>query len=85
VTQGQTVYDLSIGAAPSLHTSERSVHRARTIHDGAEGRFLHSIPRFLLSGRTLSGRRELRVCLGVGRPPKTPLIDVEPTRGEDSS
>jgi hypothetical protein len=24
------------------------------------------------------------VCLGVGRPPKTPLVDVEPMTGEDS-
>jgi hypothetical protein len=23
------------------------------------------------------------VCLGVGRPPKTSLVDVEPKRGED--
>jgi hypothetical protein len=26
------------------------------------------------------GRRDPRVCLGVGRPPKTPLNDVEPER-----
>jgi hypothetical protein len=24
-----------------------------------------------------------RVCLGIGRPPKTPLVDVEAKRGED--
>jgi hypothetical protein len=29
------------------------------------------------------GRRDPRVCLGVGRPPKTPLVDVEPKKGED--
>jgi hypothetical protein len=31
---------------------------------------------------TPSGRRVPRFCLGVGRPPKTPLDDVEPKRGE---
>jgi hypothetical protein len=29
------------------------------------------------------GRRDPRVCLEIGRPPKTPLYDVEPERGED--
>jgi hypothetical protein len=29
------------------------------------------------------GRRNPRLCLGIGRPSKTPLIDVEPERGED--
>jgi hypothetical protein len=24
-----------------------------------------------------------RLCLGIGRPPKMPLIDVQPERGED--
>jgi hypothetical protein len=33
--------------------------------------------------RAPSGRRDLRLCLGIGRPPKTPLIDIEPMRGED--
>jgi hypothetical protein len=27
---------------------------------------------------------EIIGCLGVGRPPKMPLVDVEPKRGEDS-
>jgi hypothetical protein len=31
----------------------------------------------------LSGRRDYKVCLGVDRPPKTPLVDVEPKRGGD--
>jgi hypothetical protein len=30
------------------------------------------------------GRRDPRVCLGIDRPPKMPLVDVEPKRGEDS-
>jgi hypothetical protein len=33
--------------------------------------------------RDPSGRRDPRVCLGIGRPPKTPLNDVEQERGED--
>jgi hypothetical protein len=36
-----------------------------------------------LLGGTPSGRRDPRLYLGIGRPPKTPLIDVEPKRGED--
>jgi hypothetical protein len=36
-----------------------------------------------LLGGTPSGRRDLRVCLGIGGPPKTPLNNVEPERGED--
>lgn len=31
-----------------------------------------------------SGRRGPKLCLGIGMPPNTPLVDVEPTRGEDS-
>jgi hypothetical protein len=30
-------------------------------------------PWISLPGGTLSGRRDPRICLGVGRPPKTPL------------
>jgi hypothetical protein len=29
-------------------------------------------------GGTLSGKRDPRVCLVIGRPPKTPLVDKEP-------
>jgi hypothetical protein len=36
-----------------------------------------------LPGGTPSGRRDPRPCLGTGRPPKTPLIDVELKIGED--
>jgi hypothetical protein len=32
---------------------------------------------------TPTGRRDPRVCLGISRPPKTPLNDIEPKRGED--
>jgi hypothetical protein len=36
----------------------------------------------LLPGRTPSGRRDPRICLGIARPPETPLYDVESERGE---
>jgi hypothetical protein len=70
------------GAAPLLRTSGRSTSGARMVHDGAEGLLLHSRPRSLLLGGTLSRRRHPRVCLGVSRPPKTPLVNVELKRGE---
>jgi hypothetical protein len=54
------------------------------VRDGTEGRLLCSRPRCRLSGGTPSGRRDPRVCFGVGRPPKAPLVDVKPNRGEDS-
>jgi hypothetical protein len=37
----------------------------------------------LAPGRHPSGRRDPRVCLGIERPPKTSLNDVEPERGKD--
>jgi hypothetical protein len=77
------VHDLGIGAAPSLCTSGRSVPVARMVHDGAEDCLLCSRPRSRLPGWTPSERRDTRVCLGIGRPSKTPLVDVEPRRGED--
>jgi hypothetical protein len=58
--------------------------RTYTVCDGAESRLLRSRSRFRLPGGTPSGRRDSRVCLGIGRPLKTPLVDVEPKRGEDS-
>jgi hypothetical protein len=51
--------------------------------DGAERLLLRNRPRSHLLGGTPSGRRHSRVCLGIGRPPKTPLVDVEPKRGKD--
>ena len=62
---------------------ERSAPEARTVRSGAKGLLLRSRPRSRLPGGTPLGRRDPRVCLGVGRPPKTPLVDVEPKRGED--
>jgi hypothetical protein len=56
---------------------------ARTVREGVEGHLLHSRSRSHLSGGNPSGRRDPRVCLGVGRPPKMPLVDVESKRGED--
>jgi hypothetical protein len=80
---GRMVRDLAAGVSPPLRTSRRSTSGARTVHDGAEGLLLRNRPRSRLPGGTTSGRRDTRVCLGVGRPPKTPLVDVELKRGED--
>jgi hypothetical protein len=81
--QGRTVHDLGTGAAPPLCMFGLSVHGARTVRDDAESRLLRSRPRSRLPGGTLSGRRDSRVCLGIGKPPKTPLVDVEPKRDKD--
>jgi hypothetical protein len=79
-----TVRDLAAAATHSLRTSGWSASVARTVHDGAEDRFFRSRPRSRLSRGTMSARRDLRVCLGVGRPPKTYLVEVETKRCEDS-
>jgi hypothetical protein len=79
------VRGLGAEVAPPLRTSRWSAPGARTVRDGAESRLLNNRLRSCLLGGTPSGRRDSRVCLGVGRPPKTPLIDVEPKRGEDLS
>jgi hypothetical protein len=50
------------------------------VRKGDEVRQLHLD---LAPGGTPSWRIDHRVCLGVGRPPKTPLNDVQPERGED--
>jgi hypothetical protein len=52
----------------------------QTVCDSVEGRLLHSIPRSHLLGGTPSGRRDLRVCLGDDRTPKTDLDDIESNR-----
>jgi hypothetical protein len=82
MAQGQMVRGLGVGATPSLRMYGRSVPRARTVRDGAEGRLLRRRPRSRLLGGTSSERRDPRVCLGIGRQPKTPLVDVEPKRSE---
>jgi hypothetical protein len=72
---------------------------ARTIHDLAQRlRFLPDEPDGprvrrgdeicqqhldLAPRRDTVRRRDPRVCLRIGRPPKTPLNEVEPERGED--
>jgi hypothetical protein len=65
-----------------LCTSGRSAPGARTIHDDAEHRLLCSRPRSRLPGGTSSGG-EILGCLGVDRPPKMSLVDVEPKRDRD--
>jgi hypothetical protein len=65
---------------------QTTVPGARTVCDDVEGRVLrsHSRPRSHVPRGTPSRRRDLRMCLGVGRAPKTSLVDVKPKRGEDS-
>jgi hypothetical protein len=75
--------DLGTRVSPPLRTSKRSAPRAQTVRDGAEDRLLRSKPRSRFTEGIPSGRRDPRVCLSVGRPPKMPLVDVEPKRGED--
>jgi hypothetical protein len=71
------------GRSATWRRSSSSFAYVRTVREGVEGLLLHSRPRSRLPRGTLSGRRDPRVCLGVDRPPKTPLVDVEPKRGED--
>jgi hypothetical protein len=76
---------------PSLRKSGKSAPRlrwsvpgARTVCDGAEGHlFAAYLDLASREGHPL-GRRDPRVCLSVGRPSKTPLVDVEPKRREHS-
>jgi hypothetical protein len=82
--EARMVRDLGAGATPPLCMSGRSASGAWTVHDGVERRLLRNRPRYCLSGGTSSGRRDPMVCLGVSRPSKTPLVDVEPKRGKDS-
>jgi hypothetical protein len=70
-------------ASPPLRTSRRSAPGAQTVCDGAKGILLCSRPRSRLPGEIPSGRRDPRVCLGVSRPHKTSLVNVESKRGED--
>jgi hypothetical protein len=57
---------------------------AQTVHDGVVGHLLRSRPRSRLPGGNPSRRRDPTVCFEAGRPPKMPLVDVEPKRGKDS-
>jgi hypothetical protein len=81
---GRTVHDLGTRAAPSLRTSGRSALGAQTVRNAAKGRLLRSRPRSRLPGGTPLVRRNHRVCLEIDKPLKTPLIDVEPKRDENS-
>jgi hypothetical protein len=83
----------------SLRRHGRSAARGRTFRDLAQGLvFLPDEPndarvrrameftgsaRILLPGGTLLGRRDSRLCLGIGMSLKAALIDVEAERGED--
>ena len=64
------------GVAPPLCMSGRSTLGAQIVHDGRKC-LLHRKSRSRLPGGTPLGRRDPRVCLDVGRPPKASLVDVE--------
>jgi hypothetical protein len=76
----------------SLRRRGRSAAQDRTVRDLVQERLLLYVcpdgPRWRklrsrLLRETPLGRRDPRICLGVGRPPNTLLVDVEPKRGED--
>jgi hypothetical protein len=71
------------GAAPPLRMYGRFAPGAQTVHDGAKCLLLLRRSRSHLLRGTPLGRRDPKVCLGVSRPPKTSLFDVEPKRGEN--
>jgi hypothetical protein len=75
VTEGRTVRNLAqeLGFLPN----ESDGPRMRRCDEFANNTWIS------LTGRTPSGRRDPRVCLGIDRPSKTPLNDVEPKRCED--
>jgi hypothetical protein len=59
------------------------MHGDQMVHDGVYGLLHRSRPRSRLPRGTPSGRKDPRVCLSIGTPPKKPLVYVEPKRGED--
>ena len=64
-----------------LRCTERSASGGRMLHVCAEWRHSPTTSGSRPPGGTPSGRRDPRVCLGIGRPPNTPLDDVESKRG----
>jgi hypothetical protein len=56
---------------------------SRTIRAYAEAAEFADGAWISLPGGTPLGRRDPRLCLGIGRPPKKSLIDIEPERVED--
>jgi hypothetical protein len=55
----------------------------RMVRVCAEWRRSPTAPESHPSGGTLSWRRDLRVFLGIARPPKMPSDGIESKRGED--
>jgi hypothetical protein len=70
-----TVHDMRESGGPRL-VDKRFVCAQRW-------RCLSTTPRSNTPGGTPSGRRDLRVCLEIGRPPKKPPDDVELKKGKD--
>jgi hypothetical protein len=73
----------TVGRSATWHRSNSSSAYVRTVHDGVEGLLLRSRPTSHLLRGAPSGRRDPKVCLGVGRLPKTSLVDIESKRDED--
>jgi hypothetical protein len=65
------------GAGLGLCLTSRTVRACAGAKEFVNGTWIS------LLGGTPSRRREPRLCLGIGRPSKAPLIDVEPERDED--
>jgi hypothetical protein len=72
---GQTIHDLVQELLLCIRPTIRAL--GSMVRDGAEGLLLRSRPRSRLLGGTPLGRKDPRVCLGIDRPPNTPLVDVE--------
>jgi hypothetical protein len=68
VTYGRMVRDLAAGAGFPAESDGPHVRRYGGVHNDT---WISSL------GRTLSERRDYRVCLGIDRLTKTPLDDVE--------
>jgi hypothetical protein len=73
----------TIRARVSAWRAGRSVSGGRTVHACAETTGLANSTWILLLGGTPSGRKDLMVCLGISRPSKTSLNDVESERDEN--
>jgi hypothetical protein len=71
------------GLRPVRRSNSSSAY-IRMIRDGVEGRLIRSRARSHLPGGTPSRKRDPTVCLGVDKSTKTPLVDIEPKRGEYS-
>jgi hypothetical protein len=66
----------------STRRARRSASSSRMVRAYAEATEFANSTWISLHGGIPSGTRDPRVCLGIGRTPKTPQNDVEPDRDE---